>query len=88
MIHQEKYQNALRALNSILTRARWMAHESNAPELADLLDAAEILPIYLAHPDDATEEFRTTVENISQQFENCSHIIEEFNEEYVSSRQR
>ena len=80
MIQQEKYQNALRSLNTILTRARWMAHEANAPELAHLLDAAEILPKYLAQPEDATEEFRATVEDISKQFEDCSHLIEEFNQ--------
>ena len=80
MIQQEKYQNALRSLNAILTRARWMAHEANARELAHLLDTAEILPKYLAQPEDATEEFRATVEEISQQFEDCSHMIEEFNQ--------
>ena len=80
MIHQEKYQNALRSLHSILTRARWMAHEANAPDLADLLDAAEILPKYLAQSEDATEEFRVTVEDISQQFEECSQLIEEFDQ--------
>ena len=80
MIQQEKYQNALRSLNAILTRARWMAHEANAPELAHLLDAAEILPKYLAQPEDATEEFRATVEDISKQFEDCSHLIGEFNQ--------
>ena len=80
MIQQEKYQNALRSLNAILTRARWMAHEANAPELAHLLDAAEILPKYLAQPEDATEEFRATVEEISQQFEDCAHMIKEFNQ--------
>lgn len=83
MIEQEKYQNALRSLHAILTRARWMAHEAHAPELAHLLDAAEILPKYLAQPEDATEEFRATVEEISQQFEDCSHMIKEFNQHYA-----
>ena len=78
MIQQEKYQNALRSLNAILIRARWMAHEANASDLADLLDAAEILPKYIAQPDDATEAFRVTIEDISRQFGRCSHIIEEF----------
>ena len=83
MIRQEKYQNALRTLNSILTRARWMAHEANAPELADLLDAAEILPKYIGQPEDATEEFRAAVEDIAEQFPDCSHLLAEFNEEGV-----
>jgi hypothetical protein len=83
MIEQHKYQNALRSLNSILTRARWMAHESNATELAELLDATEILPKYIAQPEDATDEFRATIEDISQRFENCAHIIGEFTQDCV-----
>ena len=81
MIHQDKYQNALHSLNSILTRARWMAREANARELAELLDAAEILPKYIAQPEDATEDFRATVEGISQQFDSCSHLIGQFNQD-------
>lgn len=80
MIQQEKYQNALNSLNTILTRARWMAHEANALALAQLLDAAEILPTYLAQPEDATEAFRAAVEDISQRFADCAHILEEFNQ--------
>jgi hypothetical protein len=55
-----------------------MAHESNNSRLAELLDAAEILPTFLAQREDATEEFRAVVEDISEQFEECSHIIDEF----------
>ena len=83
MIQQEKYHHALRSLQAILTRARWLAQEAKAPELAHLLDAAEILPKYLAQPEDATEAFRATVEDISQQFADCSHLIEEFNQPYT-----
>lgn len=86
MIQQDKYEPALRALNSILTRARWMAEESNNRRLADLLDMAEILPDYLARPADATEDFRVVVEDISKQFADCSHIIDEFNQDHVSAQ--
>jgi hypothetical protein len=86
MIHQDKYEPALRALNSILTRARWMAEESSNRRLADLLDIAEILPMYVALPEDATEEFRTLVADISERFEECSHIIDEFDQSRVCSR--
>ena len=78
MIQQEKYQNAMQALQSILVRARWMAHESKAVELAELLDAAEILPTYIAQPEDATEEFQASVEDISSRFPGCAHIGGEF----------
>lgn len=80
MIQEDKYQSALHSLNSILTRARWMAREANAPELAELLDAAEILPKYIAQPEDATEDFRAAVQDISQQFDSCSHLIGQFNQ--------
>lgn len=81
MIQQEKYQNALRSLSSVLTRARWMAHEANARVLADLLDAAEILPKYIAQSEDMTDEFRSAVTDISEQFQICSHLVEEFNQD-------
>lgn len=81
MIRQEKYQNALHALSSILTRARWMAHESKATDLAELLDAAEILPKYIGQSDDATEDFRAAIEDISLRYENCAHIVEDFRQD-------
>jgi hypothetical protein len=81
MIQQEKYQQALLSLNSVLTRARWMASEVGASDLAKLLDAAEILPKYIAQSDDATEDFRSTVEDISNHFSGCSHIIGQFDQE-------
>jgi hypothetical protein len=58
-----------------------MAQEAQATKLAELLDAAEILPKYIAQPEDATDAFRATVEDISQQFQSCSHVIDQFNED-------
>ena len=81
MIREDKYQNALRSLNTILTRARWLANEGNASKVAQLLDAAEILPKYIAQPEDATDAFRATVEDISQQFDACSHVIGQFDQD-------
>ena len=79
-MQQEKYHNALHALHTMLTRARCMAHAAHALELAHWLDAAEILPKYLAQPEDATEEFRATVEEISQQCEDCAPMIKACNQ--------
>jgi len=78
MIQADKYQSALQSLNTILTRARWMAYEAEHPELAELLDAAEILPTYIAQPEDATDAFRASLESISEQFDCCSHVIHDF----------
>jgi hypothetical protein len=60
-----------------------MAAEAGAVELANLLDAAEILPKYIAQSDDATEDFRATVSEIASQFAGCSHIISQFNQDCV-----
>jgi hypothetical protein len=78
MIQAEKLQPALRALNMILTRARWMAHEGRSAEVAELLDAAEILPSYLAQAEDATSDVHATLESISKQFPECSSVLREF----------
>lgn len=78
MIQLDKYQQSLRALNVILTRARWMAHEGGQEELAALLDAAEILPKYIAQPNDATDDYRMTIEAIAEQFPECSQLREDF----------
>jgi hypothetical protein len=78
MIRREKFDQALRALNSILIRARFLAGSGNTAEVADLLDAAEILPKYIAQPEDATELFRSALQSISSEHISCSHIIEEF----------
>ncbi len=81
MIQREKYQQALQSLNSVLTRARWMAAEAGAEELTELLDAAEMLPKYIAQSEDATDEFRVAVEDISNHFTSCSHVIRQFNQD-------
>ena len=82
MIHHGKYQNALCALQSILVRARWMAHEAKAEQLAQLLDAAEVLPKYIAEPDDMTDTYRATVEEIAQAH-NWAAPLERFDEECI-----
>lgn len=81
MICPDKTQHALRALNVILTRARFMAHEANAAELARLLDAAEILPKYLAEDGDNTEEFRLALAGIAEKHAICSSVLDEFDQE-------
>jgi hypothetical protein len=81
MIQEEKYHNALKALNQILVRARWMAYESDSPELARMLDDAEILPIYIAESEDNTDLFQAALESMAQKFSCCAFIAEEFKKE-------
>ncbi len=83
MIRTDKYNQALQVLNGIMIRARFLAYEGNAQEVADLLDAAEILPQYMAQPEDATELFRLTLQAISQEHTSCAHLIREFDKDYV-----
>ena len=84
MIQEEKHQNALRALNQILVRARWMAYESDSLELARMLDAAEILPIYIAESQDNTDLFQAALESMAQKFSCCAYIAEEFKKEQAT----
>lgn len=79
MIQDNRLESALHALNHILVRVRWMAYEADCRELAELLDAAEILPMYIADKEDMTETYRLSLESISQKFTCCGFVADEFN---------
>lgn len=86
MIQKEKVQQALHALNFILIRARKIAYDTNQTQMANLLDHAEILPLYIAEPDDRTESYRLVLDAIADQFPECKPILPIFdNEDYLNS---
>lgn len=78
MIQPEKYERALEAIHSIMIRARFMAYESGAKDIADLLDAAELLPEYVAAEGDMTHEFREMLAGVAQTDRGCTHVLERF----------
>ena len=80
MIRPEKLPNALYALHGVLIRARKMAYDG-APgsELADLLDAAEILPRFIASETDETDKFRQYLGHIAGKHK-CLFVLQYFDE--------
>ena len=79
MIQDNRLENALHALNHILVRARWMAYEADCRELAELLDDAEILPMYIADREDMTETYQRSLEGISEKLTCCGFVADEYN---------
>lgn len=80
MIKPEKLSNALYALQAVLIKARSMAY-SGAPgqQIADLLDAAEMLPRLIANETDETENFRRYLVQIGEKHK-CAFVVQHFDE--------
>lgn len=58
----------LKALHRILIEARLRAlRGADAKELANILDYAEILPVYMLDEDDKTTEFQTQIAGLGQE---------------------
>jgi len=79
MIRDAKAKNALYAINAILVRARTMAFEREPHEkLAQLLDAAEELPMLIARDDDTTDEFRSAIEGMAARYPELQVALDRF----------
>jgi hypothetical protein len=67
MIAPDKEASALWALNWVLVAARSMAYEKHPhEEIADVLDAAEYLPLLFLHSADETETFRSCLAELGE----------------------
>jgi hypothetical protein len=77
---------ALDALRSILVQAKAQAYESGDKRLGDLLNDAEMLPEYIASPDDMTDEFREMLAGIAQTNPSYTHIRDAFERAAVASK--
>jgi len=76
MIKPDKLSNALYALQGVLIRGRTMAYNgAPARDLADLLDAAETLPRFIASPTDETEKFRLCLASIAERHK-CAFVLQ------------
>ncbi|XXT19699.1 hypothetical protein WME94_56715 [Sorangium sp. So ce429] len=79
MIREAQAKNALYAINEILVRARTMAFEGEAHEkLANLLDAAEELPMLMAREEDTTNEFRSALEGLAAKHPELQVALDKF----------
>ncbi len=78
MIRQDKFENALYALQNVLVFARTMAYKGKThKEIADILDSAEYLPYLVVSEKDETENFRNHLLSIADKH-GCHSCIERF----------
>jgi hypothetical protein len=78
MVSPDKQTQALRALQIILVRARAMAYEQKADDLAKLLDWAEIFPFLIGCDRDETATVRSYLEAVVKQFPGCVYALAAF----------
>lgn len=79
MLPEKTVPAALHAIHRILVHGRWMAyHDAPSKQMAELLDAAEILPTLIASDEDETVFFQLMLEGLAEQFPACRGILEEY----------
>lgn len=81
MVREDKLNNALAALNTVLVIARSMAYERRTyEEIADVLDVAKYLPRLLAEPVDQTDHFRGIIADLSAIDQRFNIAVERFDD--------
>ena len=74
MVHHQ--DRALRALNRVLGEARLMALEDEpGPQIAEVLDWAELLPRFMADARDKTEDFSNALAAIAEKQPRFQHAV-------------
>jgi hypothetical protein len=82
LIHSEKVNNALAALNAALVTARKFAYDQRPhQQIADALDAAEYLPRLLADQEDRTDAFREALVGLTILDPGFNFALERFDKE-------
>ncbi len=80
MIKPEKLPNALHALQSVIVKARSLAYNgAPAPQIADILDAAEMLPRLIGSETDETDKFRRYLVEIGERHK-CGFVVQYFDD--------
>jgi hypothetical protein len=79
MIDPAKYDHALRAVHRALLEARLMAYKGeDHSRIADFLDWAELLPKFIAVPEDKTVEFRETLVSLIERRPDFRPVLDAF----------
>lgn len=78
MLTEEKARNALAALNAVIVLARSLAQEGRSSEVADVLDAAEYLPLLMLDEEDRTELFREQLVSLAAKYPDFVLAVERF----------
>lgn len=87
MIAQEKSNDALYALNSVLVQARMMAFQQVPHQtLAEVLDVAALLPTLIARKDNTTAEFRSHLEGLARADSRFAPALQRFDADRVRAK--
>lgn len=79
MLADEKTTPGLHALNAVIVHLRELAFEGeNHDRIAELADAAEILPMLIAREEDLTQAFRIALVGIVEQFPGAEFALQRF----------
>lgn len=79
MVVPEKREKALKAIQAVMIRARFLAYtQDDYAKIADILDYGEILPILLCSAEDETDKFSSYLQSMSHKHSDCAYIYEEF----------
>lgn len=69
---------AFKALHRLIVYARVRAYDGDADGAANMLDAFELFPEFLADDIDRTDEIVSTLQGMARAFPECGGIAEEF----------
>lgn len=78
MIDPQKEKNALAAINAVLVLARALAYEGKSPEVAEVLDVAEYLPILILDGRDRTADFREQLVGLASKYPDFELAVRRF----------
>jgi hypothetical protein len=85
MIRPDKLKGAMNALNKILVRARYMACGKEPHErIAEVLDAAELLPMLVISEKDETGVFGGMLEDLARSYPDFQQAVDLFREPSVT----
>lgn len=75
----EKHEKALRAIQAIMLRARFLVYtQDDYKKIADILDYGEVLPILLCSTEDETDKFSNYLQSMRNKHSDCAYIYDEF----------
>lgn len=78
MIKDEKKQEALKSLQSVIIKARTMAYEqAEHSRIAGILDGTEYLAALICEKEDKTDTFRNYIADMAKEY-NCCDALEKF----------
>jgi hypothetical protein len=78
MINNERYSQALKALQGLIIHSKALAYNSGNSALAELLNDIELLPEFIADECDRTDDFVEMLQGIAQTHPGSRYIVDDF----------